>query len=181
VTGSLKHKLSRGLHGQLLFSDFGSWVLRQLITFAPLYTIKRVLERESNYGARLRLEARKILEDDAKRNFVFKTLEQCMPASQRLPGLLNDAEKIRDFTNVDLQNVCCPTLIIHGTCDGEVPFSHAEHASKTIGNSMLIAVPDACHLLCVSDRWELIKKARRRFFKAITDGAPDPFCGITLR
>lgn len=181
VTQSFKHELTRGLHGQLLLSEMGSAILRQLIARAPLYCIKRLLERESTYGPGVRLEARKIYEDETKRRHAIQIIEHCLPAGQRLAGLMNDAKHLEDFDNPELAKVQCPTLIFHGLNDGEVPFHHGDNAAKKIKNSKLIPVPNACHILFLSDRWELIKKARRKFFDAIIENVPDPFNGIAMR
>jgi len=164
VTKPFEHASTKGLHGQLLLSSAGSWILQNLITHAPLYSIKRMLDRESTFGEGLNLEARKIFEDDTKRAHALSFLEHCMPAKQRLAGLLNDAHQLADFANDELREVQCPTLIF-----------------QQIRTSRFVPVPNACHLLCVSDRWELIKKMRRDFCSAVLRGDKEPFAGCTLR
>jgi pimeloyl-ACP methyl ester carboxylesterase len=181
VTKPFEHTSTKGLHGQLLLSNAGSWILQKLITYAPLYSIKRMLDRESTFGQGLNLEARKIFEDDTKRTHALSFLEHCMPAKQRLAGLLNDAQQLANFANDALREVQCPTLIFHGTCDGEVSMSHSEHAAQQIKTARFVPVPNACHLLCVSDRWELVKQMRRDFCSALLRGDTDPFDACRLR
>jgi len=175
VTKSFKHKCTDGLHGKLLLSDFGSFVMRQLIDHAPLYSIERLLERQGDYDRLgIRQEARRIFWDNEKRWYALRVLEQCLPASDRAAGMINDARQLEDFENRDLFGVKCPTLIIHGAADGEVSLRHGEHAAERIANSRLMIVPDACHLLCLSPRWRDIQEARLAFLKAVLSGSRDP-------
>jgi pimeloyl-ACP methyl ester carboxylesterase len=173
------HGCIRGMHGKLLLSDFGSFILKQLMTYAPHYSIRRVLDRESTYDERrLKHEARRIFENPQTRENALATLTHCMPARRRVPGMKNDARQVANLDGADLHRVACPTLIMHGTCDGDVPISHAEHAAAKIRNSKLIPVPDANHLLCVSEHWLAVQEARHNFFSAIVSGKKDPFPNI---
>jgi len=181
VTQPFTHGCTRGIHGNLLLSDFGSFIMKQLIAYAPHYSIKRMLDRESTYDKkRLRTEARRIFEDPGKRQNAMTTLRHCLPATRRLPGMKNDARQLAHLGEADLHRVVCPTLIVHGTCDGDVPFKHAEHAQARIRNSKLVAVPEANHLLCVSEHWQAIQDARLKFFRAIVEGRSDPFAEISF-
>ena len=44
-----------------------------------------------------------------------------------------------------------PTLICHGTCDGDVPFAHAEAAHRLIPDARLHRMENAWHLLRLSE------------------------------
>lgn len=169
VTMSFAHGSTDGFHGKLLLSDCGSFGLRLLIDYAPLHSIERLLDRQASYDRRrVREEARRIFADEETRRLALTILERCTPASARLAGMLNDADQLRDFANRDLERVACPTLIIHGSADGEVPPAHAEFAAEKIKNAQLIVVPDACHLLCLSPQWAHIREARRKFLESLS-------------
>lgn len=164
VTMPFAHGSTDGFHGKLLLSDLGSFGLRLLIDYAPLHSIARLLDRQASYDRhRVREEARRIFADEETRRLALTVLERCMPASRRVAGMLNDADQLRDFANHDLELVSCPTLIIHGSSDGEVPLAHAEFAAEKIKNAQLMVVPDACHLLCLSPDWAKVRETRHKF------------------
>ena len=65
-----------------------------------------------------------------------------------------------------LEDVQCPTLIAHGTADGDVPFSHAEAAYNSIPNAQLYMMEGACHLLWLSENADEMVHAEIEFVKA---------------
>jgi pimeloyl-ACP methyl ester carboxylesterase len=46
-----------------------------------------------------------------------------------------------------LSSIRCPTLIVHGTLDKDVPIAHAEFAHAQIANSELVRIEGADHLM----------------------------------
>ncbi len=166
----------KGLHGQLLLTELGCLIVKPLIDRAPIYTIKRLLDRESNWDAEtIHREAHRIFQDPDKRKAALNIVKFCMPANQKAPGTLNDCIMVATFANENLELVQCPTLIMHGSADGEVDYAHALNAQRRIKNSLLLEIQDACHIMCLSDNWEQVVQARRKFFHAILSGHEDPF------
>ena len=45
-------------------------------------------------------------------------------------GFDNDLEQFASIRQLPLDRVNCPTLVVHGTHDGDVPFAHAEHSES---------------------------------------------------
>jgi pimeloyl-ACP methyl ester carboxylesterase len=62
--------------------------------------------------------------------------------------------------------VTCPTLILHGSCDGDADPSHARHAASTIPNATLHLVRDGWHLLPLSTNGDTADRALRAFLTA---------------
>ncbi len=181
VTKSYTPTCTTGLHGKLLLSETGARLMTFLIATIPEYGIRRLLERESTYdNDTIRLEARKIFDDPVRRSFALSVLNQCIPPSLRLAGHLNDCAQVADFPSDQLEKVSCPTVILHGTCDREVDFSHGLNASQRIPSAKLIPIPSACHLLCLSEHWNKIQSIREAFLQAVCSNSPDPFAGLSL-
>ena len=176
VTQDFGPTWTKGLHGQLFLTEFGCLILKTLIDRAPIYTIKRLLDRESNWDAEtIHREAHRIFQDPDKRNAALNIVKFCMPANQKAPGTLNDCIMVATLANEDLERVQCPTLIMHGSADGEVDYAHALNAQRRIKNSLLLKIQDACHIMCLSDNWEQVVQARHKFFHAILSGHENPF------
>jgi pimeloyl-ACP methyl ester carboxylesterase len=57
--------------------------------------------------------------------------------SQRRAGFHNDSAELKGLAPLDLQEIACPTLIMHGTADTAVPPENARHAHASIHGSEL--------------------------------------------
>lgn len=69
------------------------------------------------------------------------------PMSSRLAGLNNDLEQLERVSFENLNEITCPTMVIHGTVDTDVPFSNAEFSANTIPNARLYRIENAGHLI----------------------------------
>ena len=59
----------------------------------------------------------------------------------------------------------CPTLVVHGTHDGDVRFSHAENSAREIAGAELYRVEKGWHLLAMSDGAEESARAEVDFLR----------------
>jgi pimeloyl-ACP methyl ester carboxylesterase len=66
-------------------------------------------------------------------------------AAQRQAGLLNDLTQFATIGQLPLAGITCPTLVVHGTADKDVPTQHATYAHATIPASELHWIPDGSH------------------------------------
>lgn len=65
----------------------------------------------------------------------------------RKPGQVNDLTHFANMPPLPLHTVSCPTLIMHGTLDKEVPIEHAEVAHAQIPGSRLVRIEGADHAM----------------------------------
>jgi pimeloyl-ACP methyl ester carboxylesterase len=68
-----------------------------------------------------------------------------VPASSRVAGVSNDYRQFARIGNWPLSSIRCPTLILHGTLDKDVPIAQAEFAHAQIKNSEIVRLPGADH------------------------------------
>ena len=68
-----------------------------------------------------------------------------------------------------MEDIWYPTLIAHRTADGDVPFSHAEAAYRSIPNAQLHRMEGAWHLLWVDEGAEEMLQTEVEFAKAHFD------------
>jgi pimeloyl-ACP methyl ester carboxylesterase len=76
-------------------------------------------------------------------------------------GFMHDVE--HRAKNID--QITCPTLIIHSKNDASVPFSHAEYAHKMIENSVLFKAPTDSHFIYLGPGSEKVLEKRMTFIK----------------
>jgi pimeloyl-ACP methyl ester carboxylesterase len=133
----------------------------------PRAMINAMLEGESTYDASERARvATMIANTPDSLRFMRQGVASQTPMEPRMAGLNNDLEQIAAIDKLPLEDVQCPTLICHGTADGDVPFSHAEAAYGSIPNAQLYRMEGAWHLLWVDEGAEEMVQAQVEFVKA---------------
>jgi pimeloyl-ACP methyl ester carboxylesterase len=114
------------LHSTVMSSDLSGWLLTGLV---------RVVARTTVWGTEGRRRA------EVRRRLVATLV----PSSLRRLGHANDSAQFGLLPDQVPMGITCPTLIIHGTADGPVPFRHASRAAAAIPNAELVAVPGVGH------------------------------------
>lgn len=76
-------------------------------------------------------------------------------------GFIHDVE--HRARNID--QIQCPTLIIHSKNDGSVPFAHAEYAKRNITNSTLFEAPTDSHFIYIGPGSEEVLQKRIEYLK----------------
>lgn len=86
-----------------------------------------------------------VMRDDTVRAFFEAMVRTTFPYHLRMPGTRNDAEQQRDM-NLPFDRITAPTLIVHGTLDGDVPFTDGAEAATRIGTAQHHWMRDEDHL-----------------------------------
>jgi len=73
-------------------------------------------------------------------------------------GLENDMTQLIALPNYSLHEIRVPTLVMHGTRDSMVPYSHAEFLARQIPDVTEIPIPSGGHLFLAEQREQLIPK-----------------------
>ncbi len=120
----------------LFGADFTDWVLVQAVRWTP-YADER--ERRANPDRRtLRMRL-----GDFRGNWITSITSG--PWSKRHPGFAFDRMQAAILGERDPLPIGAPTLVIHGTADRAVDFSHAESVARRIPGARLVAVEGAGH------------------------------------
>lgn len=101
--------------------------------------------------------------DPAALDALASQLVQLMPLSaRRHEGYVNDRVQYARMGEPDPLPITAPTLVIHGTDDPDVSFSHAESAARRIPGAKLVPVEGGGHLIVIT-RFERVAGALRDF------------------
>jgi pimeloyl-ACP methyl ester carboxylesterase len=65
---------------------------------------------------------------------------------ERLPGTINDVTLFAELDRTAFDQISAPALIIHGSADRVVPFSHAQAAAKGLPRGELFAIEGGEHV-----------------------------------
>jgi pimeloyl-ACP methyl ester carboxylesterase len=96
--------------------------------------------------------------------------------SKRRVGLLNDERHLTSMPVYPLEEINVPTLVLHGTADEIVPFSHAEHLAEKVPHAKLVSVKGGKHIFFATHR-EPVLGSVIEFLKAPSEARPGPGYG----
>jgi pimeloyl-ACP methyl ester carboxylesterase len=82
-------------------------------------------------------------------------LNSAVPYAKRKDGWDNDTEQWTTLARLPLASIRCPTLILQGTADQNVPPAQAELAHSQIAGSKLVSLPGEDHWMLITKHKEL--------------------------
>ena len=150
----------------LLTNPIVSWIQGQVLERLPRLAVGQLLKIESTLGAseRARVTA-DILARPEKHAYLRRVLADAPPFDLLRAGFDNDIEQFGAIEQLPLAQVRCPTLVVHGTHDRDVPFSHGENSAREIADAELHRVDKGWHFLALSDGAEESARAEVAFLR----------------
>jgi len=82
-------------------------------------------------------------------------LKSAIPYSKRKDGWENDTEQWETLPELPLASIRCPTLVLQGTADHNVPFAQGEFAHAQIVGSRFVQLPGQDHWMLITKYKEL--------------------------
>ncbi|MDN7026205.1 alpha/beta hydrolase [Methanoculleus sp. FWC-SCC1] len=123
--------------GQSLFSFFSKHfpkkTMHELIRSNSLLTAEEIDEQ---------VEA--ALQDPAQMGMLLRIIRLMSDYGRRKEGVENDIEQFTHLSDMPIETIRCPSLIVHGTHDNLL-FCQAVHARDTIPDAESIWVPEGSH------------------------------------
>ena len=139
----------------LIQQDSGLWLYNAMFEYANLGTARQflgmmsLLDDEQNDAL-----AESVVADPSKLSMLGKILLSMGPNSLLKVGTFNDLNNYADMPPMSLEEITAPTLIVHGTADGDVPPEDAIYAASKIPGSELYWVEDGIHVATLSENSE---------------------------
>jgi len=128
----------------------GEWALAKF----PRASIKQSLAELSTYSKQqLEVATREVLSDPQRLQVMQDLVRSTTPWEDRRDGFAADMETIAGLEEnpLPLESIKCPTLIVHGSADDDVPYSVGVEAQKRIAGSRLHTMEGAHHVLWLDD------------------------------
>ncbi|MHA1961379.1 MAG: alpha/beta fold hydrolase [Candidatus Thorarchaeota archaeon] len=145
--------------------DIGVWLFDVATRRRPSSSLKEMFKENVDLEGKERDNyARQVMGFPDQVEWYKRFIQTTCPLSARNPGLENDIEQLARLSFDDLDCIRCPTLVIHGTADKEVPFSHAEFTATSIPNSVLLGFPNVGHIVWLGEHVELMESNLLDFF-----------------
>jgi pimeloyl-ACP methyl ester carboxylesterase len=133
---------------QAIFMSAWGQKLMQLITRKkPAWMLQQLFQAES-YLTRQQIQAQTdfILGAPEALAFARAFMGTLSPYKLRKAGTDNDTALYRQLTDLPLEQVRCPALIVHGTHDADVKFHHGVYAHEHIGGAERFWIEEGSHL-----------------------------------
>ncbi len=92
-------------------------------------------------------------------------VDYMFPVSLRRIGIDNDLRQFAAIEDYPVRRIACPTLVIHGRHDGNVPFEHADFVADGVPGARLHVVKGCGHLVWLSERADEVRSAVMEFLK----------------
>ncbi len=144
----LKQQEMSPIEEKLYLSRPGLWLIDFLMHHFPAKAVENFLKTESTLkGHELKQRVREIVADADKLaffDFLFKTMSK--DYARRKAGLDNDMKILFGIDRLPLADIRCPSLILHGDADSDVPYSHGEYAHQAIAGSELYTISGGSHI-----------------------------------
>lgn len=123
-----------GIVAQAIFlSNPGLWLDELLMMNFPKPVLKKILETEGLLSKdELKERVSHVLADPKKLEFAVDFFKTANPYKPRKEGTDIDLQEGEKIDKLPLENVKCPSLVIHGKKDADVKFSDGEYAASTI-------------------------------------------------
>lgn len=136
----------------------------ELMRRFPRMMAGQMLQVESSLNATDRARATdQILANPEQLALVQGLVADGPPIGLLRAGFDNDLRQFGAIKRLPLGEIRCPTLVLHGTHDGDVPFAHGEHSAREIPGAELHRVEKGWHLLALSDGAEDYERAKIEF------------------
>ena len=74
-----------------------------------------------------------------------------IPMSSRMAGLNNDLKQLERVSFENLDEIKCPTMVIHGDVDTDTVFSNAEFSANSIPNARLYKIENIGHVVWLGE------------------------------
>ena len=93
--------------------------------------------------------------------FAAGVIDSLVPTGRRAVGHANDREQFAHIQELAFGAIGCPTLILHGTNDTDVPIAHAEYAHSRIAGSEFVKFEGADHSMITTEYKELYRMMQK--------------------
>jgi pimeloyl-ACP methyl ester carboxylesterase len=125
----------------------GQRLMRTIVERRPAWMLRQLFQGESILGrSDVRANVDFVLGAPDVLAFVRAFLGTMSPYRPRRAGTDNDTEQLRRLTRLPVERVRCPTLVVHGTHDGDVNFHDGVYAWERIDGAERVWIERGSHL-----------------------------------
>jgi pimeloyl-ACP methyl ester carboxylesterase len=168
---------THSLVGRVVFSRSGEWVVALaswgillLVRCWPGLLVRSFLNTSEDLDpGKVRQRRAYVLRQPEQLAFFRRLMMSGLPLGARQAGIRNDLHQYARLPVYPLEQIRCPTPVLHGRADGDAPFAHAEFVARTVPDATFHAIEDCGHLIWVGPD---TARARETVLAFLTQHAP---------
>jgi pimeloyl-ACP methyl ester carboxylesterase len=146
----------------------GLWVFNAMFEYSTEATIRILLRTLSTQDAvSFNAWIAQIMANPDRINIIKTVILTMSPSTPRMDGTANDLAYDTQLGYLPLSEITTPTLVIHGTHDGDVDPVHAIYSKATIPGARLMWIEGGSHLLVLSDHADEVNRAELDFLNSL--------------
>lgn len=151
----------------IFLSNVGQKVIQKIGEIRPEEMLKGIFQSESYFTKeQMKKHIEYVLKNKEALQFAEAFMATMRPYKLRKPGTENDIEQYRRYTHLPLEQVKCPTMILHGTHDSDVKFYDGVYAYEHIEGAERFWIEEGSHLgFWLSPTSTLARKAAETFME----------------
>lgn len=131
----------------IFLSTIGQKIIQKISEIKPEEMLKSIFQSESYFTKeQMKTHIEYVLGNEAALQFAEAFMATMHPYKLRKPGTENDIKQFREYTHLPLEQVKCPTMILHGTHDSDVKFYDGVYAYEHIENAEKFWIEEGSHL-----------------------------------
>ncbi|KMY68226.1 alpha/beta hydrolase [Desulfocarbo indianensis] len=168
VSGYYDMPETAGPIAQAIFTtQWGQKLLKMIGEARPDIFLKQIFQAEAYLTKKQMKEHLDFaMNSPMAKDFVKAFMNTMNPYQPRKAGTENDMEQYRRLHHLPVENITCPSLIIHGTHDADVKFYDGVYAHENIKNSQRFWIEEGSHLAFWLNRHApKAREAARRFLE----------------
>jgi pimeloyl-ACP methyl ester carboxylesterase len=151
---------------QAIFTtQFGQKLLKMIGEKKPAVFLKQIFQAEGYFTReQIKKHIDYALNSPAALNFMYGFMNTMNPYTPRKKGTENDMAQALTFTHLPLENIHCPSMILHGTLDADVKFYDGVYAYEHIPDCDRYWIEEGSHLgFWLSPNAQQAQNAAREF------------------
>lgn len=130
----------------LFLSGPGEQVISYFSKHFPKQTLQEFLQQESLLRPeQVSAQVAAALQDPFQVRLFLRMARSMSDYSRRKPGVENDMEELAKTSDLPVEKIQCPSLIVHGTHDSDVLFYHGVYAAEHIPGAETCWVREGSH------------------------------------
>ncbi|MHA1963250.1 MAG: alpha/beta fold hydrolase [Candidatus Thorarchaeota archaeon] len=147
-------------------ADFGAWLYDVITRRWTSMALKEFFKETVNLESKERDEiVKQIMAISEQVDWIKRFVRTTCPMTPRMIGFNNDLKLLQQVSFTSLEAINCPTLVIHGTVDGDVSYSNAEFAASSIPNARLYSLENIGHIAWLGEHVPEMNSELIRFLR----------------
>jgi len=155
------------IRGMGWFVDLIVALALTFIALFPMLAANKLLEATETWDATgLQQRLTELRSNPAFLKWLRSLVSSIYPLSARSAGLANDLAQFAQIEEYAVKQIQCPTLVVHGRPDGNVPFDHADFVACAVPGCELVVAESCGHFLWTSSEERMIRERVDRFLRS---------------